>query len=676
MRKKGFTLIELLAVIFIISIISVIAIPNIDRAIKQAREELYQTQLNNIITGAKNWGSKNISILPEEDGELITLTLGQLKIGGFIDEKIKNPRTKKTFPNDMEITILKKGNNYEYKVIEGSGGFDNNIDFDSPTIVLNGLPHETVEIYDEYIDKGVIARDPSGSEIEDINITIKSNNNVVESIDTSKLVQYKITYSVTYNGTTTSAIRTVTVKDTIPPILTIPGNIELGVDVVSSFDAMEGVTATDNSLKEPTITTSGSLSTLPGTYYITYTAIDESGNKTTKTRTVNVVDNVKPLVTFGTNGSSAYAKSRSTKVTISDDTGVNTSSLKYLWNTSTSIPSEGSFTNTFTNGGTITSPSGVTGGYYLWILAKDVLGNTAITRSNVFNLDNINPVISGITINATNITYSSFTITRSGNATDAHSGLATNPYLYQRSTDNSTWTTVCTNNTTSCNITGLNETKTYYYRICTKDLLGNQSCTASKDVRTLHWTCGDDIIDTRDGNTYKTTKIGDQCWFAENLKYTGNGCLKKTWDSSDTGPVDACKANGDEIHYQWVAAMNGSTEDVQGLCPSGWHIPTDAEWDILVNYAGGSSTAGKKLKAVDGNGTDDYGFNGLLVGYRGTSGALYGVGSYVYWWSSSPSGSNAWSHSVFSSGGTVRHLTYPQANGYSVRCILKVIHLY
>ena len=83
--------------------------------------------------------------------------------------------------------------------------------------------------------------------------------------------------------------------------------------------------------------------------------------------------------------------------------------------------------------------------------------------------------------------------------------------------------------------------------------------------------CGKKFVDERDNKEYKTTQIGKQCWFAENLKYTKNGCLSKTWSSDSTGPVDACKANGDEIHYQWGAAMNGSTtEGAQGLCPSGW----------------------------------------------------------------------------------------------------------
>ncbi|MDD4718725.1 MAG: FISUMP domain-containing protein [Bacilli bacterium] len=466
--KQGFTLIELLAVIFIIGIISLIAIPAINKVTKQSREELYQMQLKNIQSGAKNWGASNIAILPEVDGEVITLTLGQLKMGDFIDMDIKDPRTRKLFPNDMEITITRVRNNYEYKVIEGTGSDVGELDLNSPSITLNGLAHETIEIHTEYIDKGVIARDPSGAAIDEIDITIRSNNNIVETIDTSILRQYKITYSVNHNGITASSIRTITVKDTIPPILTIAGNIELPTEKVSTFDFMEGVNSSDNSLKEPTITTSGSISTLPGNYYLNYTATDESGNKTSKIRRVTVI------------------------------------------------------------------------------------------------------------------------------------------------------------------------------------------------------ACVGVFVDARDGEPYKTAQFGDQCWFAENLKYTGNGCLSKTWSSSSTGPVDACEKNDDEIYYQWKAAMNGETrgEDekdkvIQGLCPTGWHIPTDGEWTDLTDYV--DSPAGTTLK--------DGPFNAKLAGYRNPSGAFLSVGSYGYWWTSSPDGSDAWFHYMFSSNSNVYRGTVSQAYGHSVRCV-------
>src|SRR5690606_23242431 len=107
---------------------------------------------------------------------------------------------------------------------------------------------------------------------------------------------------------------------------------------------------------------------------------------------------------------------------VSDNVGVNTSSLKYLWNTSTSTPSEASITTSFTNGGTINTPAGVTGDYYLWVLAKDTTGNTTIQRTNVFKLDNTIPVI---TVNPASVTITEgSTYSDTGvSATDAHSGI-------------------------------------------------------------------------------------------------------------------------------------------------------------------------------------------------------------------------------------------------------------
>jgi hypothetical protein len=144
---------------------------------------------------------------------------------------------------------------------------------------------------------------------------------------------------------------------------------------------------------------------------ITLTTTNNAGLTSTATQTVKV-DKTNPAVTFGTNGNSTYAKSRSTTVSVSDAlSGLLSGSLKYLWNTSTTTPSEASFTTTFNSGNTISSPAGVTGGYYLWILGKDNAGNTIITRSNVFNLDNTIPVI---TVNPTTVT-----IALGGTYTDA-----------------------------------------------------------------------------------------------------------------------------------------------------------------------------------------------------------------------------------------------------------------
>jgi len=109
------------------------------------------------------------------------------------------------------------------------------------------------------------------------------------------------------------------------------------------------------------------------------------------------------------------------------------------------------------------------------------------------------------------------------------------------------------------------------------------------------------FTDPRDGKVYKTVKIGEQIWLAQNLNYEAEGSLKD-------------KKYGNR--YTW--------EQAKKACPSGWHLPSKEEWQILVDFAGGNEIAGKKLKAkscwtgkdgVSGNGTDEFGFSALPGGY-------------------------------------------------------------
>ena len=126
---------------------------------------------------------------------------------------------------------------------------------------------------------------------------------------------------------------------------------------------------------------------------VALTTTDNAGNTSIKNQIIKI-DKTNPGITFSMNGNSTYVKSRATLVSVTDAlSGVLGSSLKYLWNTSTTTPSQASFTSSFTNNQSISTPAGVTGGYYLWILSLDNAGNTTITRSNVFNLDNTIPVL-------------------------------------------------------------------------------------------------------------------------------------------------------------------------------------------------------------------------------------------------------------------------------------------
>lgn len=116
--KKGFTLIELLAVITILGVLGLIATVTINNNIKESNEKAYNMNIEYIIKGARNWAGKHVFELPENDGEFVIVTLGQLKNDGFVDGNITNPLTKELFDNNMQIKIIKENNNYNFEIIE------------------------------------------------------------------------------------------------------------------------------------------------------------------------------------------------------------------------------------------------------------------------------------------------------------------------------------------------------------------------------------------------------------------------------------------------------------------------------------------------------------------------------------------------------------------------------
>ncbi len=208
------------------------------------------------------------------------------------------------------------------------------------------------------------------------------------------------------------------------------------------------------------------------------------------------------------------------------------------------------------------------------------------------------------------------------------------------------------------------------------------------------WTCGDDLTDARDGKVYGTVLIGSQCWMKENLNIGTR--IDGANDQTDNGTIEKYCYDDDENNcdvygglYQWDEMMQYvTTEGVQGICPTGWHIPTDEEWKILEGNADtqygvgdpewdGTSyrgyDAGKRLKTTTGwhqnSGTNAVGFSALPGGYRYTDGGFYLLGDECHWWSATAYGS---------SGAWFRNLSYDNAKvlryhfsvlGYSVRCL-------
>ncbi len=161
--------------------------------------------------------------------------------------------------------------------------------------------------------------------------------------------------------------------------------------------------------------------------------------------------------------------------------------------------------------------------------------------------------------------------------------------------------------------------------------------------------CGD--------KTYKTVAIGNQTWMAENLDYAVEG--SKCYDEDEAN----CDTYG--RLYDWETAKK--------ICPSGWHLPSTADWDMMTNHIGGSETEGKKLKTASWGGTNDYGFSALPGGFcYFVDGSFKNVGYGGYWWSSSEYKDNNRAASSRSMGNSVDYAYWNNNNkGYlfSVRCL-------
>ena len=161
---------------------------------------------------------------------------------------------------------------------------------------------------------------------------------------------------------------------------------------------------------------------------------------------------------------------------------------------------------------------------------------------------------------------------------------------------------------------------------------------------------------------YKTVKIGNQVWMAENLNLdVGTGCW--CYDNKQSN----CKKYG--RLYTWEAAKRAANKI------AGWHLPTDAEWKQLENYLGGRKNAGKKLKSTSGwnnsgNGNNSSGFSALSGGYRRHLGSFHSMGDHANFWTASAySSSYAWSRDLNYNHSGVDRGSSNEDSGYSVRLV-------
>ncbi len=286
--KKGFTLVEMMAVIIILAIVATITFPIVSQSIEKNREKLYYSQLDEIKLNAEKWAYSNLDLLPTVEDEMITITLQNLKEGGFVALDIRDPRTNELLPNDLKITITFRNNNYEIEVLADSGTSTNNAFKEgAPTIILNGNVVEYVEINSIYIEKGTLAKNSAGELLKDVSIIYQKNGVEVGGIDTSDVATYTVTYSVSDGEYRSTITRTVVVRDTTPPVISLPNNNVLTSSSLASFDLLAGVVVTDNSNQAIDIETRG-YDQLPTDKVIEYKACDIYGNCTTQRRLIKV----------------------------------------------------------------------------------------------------------------------------------------------------------------------------------------------------------------------------------------------------------------------------------------------------------------------------------------------------------------------------------------------------
>jgi uncharacterized protein (TIGR02145 family) len=207
------------------------------------------------------------------------------------------------------------------------------------------------------------------------------------------------------------------------------------------------------------------------------------------------------------------------------------------------------------------------------------------------------------------------------------------------------------------------------------------SCKKDKKEETPSPTPTNQTVKDYDGNEYHTVKIGTQTWMVENLKVTHyrNGdaipnVTNSTWDNLTTGAY--CDYNNTPSNsitygrlYNWYAV-----HDSRNIAPTGWHVPSDAEWTILENYLGGDSIAGGKLKVTSSNspawdGTNTSGFSALPAGYS-YSGTSNDMGTYAYFWSvTEVNATGAWSRELRTGYAQSGRTNLGKIVGFSVRCL-------
>lgn len=224
-------------------------------------------------------------------------------------------------------------------------------------------------------------------------------------------------------------------------------------------------------------------------------------------------------------------------------------------------------------------------------------------------------------------------------------------------------------------LTELNPATEYYYKAYAINSVGI-GYGDQKSFTTQEGGGGSILTDPRDGQEYEVVTIGSQTWMAENLNYqTGN-----SWCYNDDPAYCAIYGR----LYDWDTFMNGASSSnsvpsgVQGVCPPGWHVPSDEEWTILTYFLGGSAVAGGEMKETgtshwsspNTGATNSSGFTALPGGRRETNGSFHYLTTWALFWSSTEfDPDNAIYRFLRSNNTTVSSFSQSKTQARSARCL-------
>lgn len=209
------------------------------------------------------------------------------------------------------------------------------------------------------------------------------------------------------------------------------------------------------------------------------------------------------------------------------------------------------------------------------------------------------------------------------------------------------------------------------------------------------WTCGDTLVDPRDGKRYVTIPYGSDCWMAENLNY-GQFVMSDSTSSfhsdmfNDGNVQKYCQGNDSMncIHYgglyEWNELMNYTTTNGgQGICPPGWHVATDAEWQAMIAASGGTfststnrGTGANDMKDLGeglggDTGTNATGFAARAHGDRDAWGIFTGFHMRFIFWTSTPTSDKPYQYTLWAENDTIyRYNDAGTETGFSCRCVM------